>query len=184
MKRSGSFVESKVFLDNLHYETQVGSLTLIWVLKHVLFSLSLSLSVLQGGWCCRPSCSPKFYCSCCTHRRLKILIWMGRMQRWKQSVLDSVSLSLNGTHTHTHTAWFLILSTSPFLWENTDTPWMGPCGDIHCGWEVPSVTTAMLVRLKGQCWSLSHAVRSLFGAFSRLNRWLKHPYSWMFDLTH
>lgn len=77
-------------------------------------------------------------------------------------------------HTLTHTAWFLILSTSPFLWEDTDTPWMGPRGDLHCGWEVPSLTTAMMVFLKGQCcWSCSCAGHvPLSGLFKYLCTWM------------
>lgn len=47
-------------------------------------------------------------------------------------------------------AWVLVVSTSPFLWEDTATSCMGPSGALDCGWEVPSITTVMVLSLKGQ----------------------------------
>lgn len=119
----------------------------ISVLKRVFFLL-LSLFCRVGG-VADPRTVPGFTAAVAL-RQVKIPIQMGRMQRSSQCCI---------WFTHTY---ILYGSTSSFLWEDTDTPWMGPCGDLHCGREVPSVTTVMLVCLKGQCWSLSYAIHSLF----------------------
>lgn len=145
------------FLITALFEVKVGSEPVISGVKPFLFRLSLFCRV---GGVADPVCNLKFHCSCCTRRWMAISTWVGMVQGWKQSTLDSVSPRLNGTHTltssHTARRMFLILSTSSFLWEDTDTPWMSPWDDLQCGWEVPNCRPC----LEGQYWSLSHAVRS------------------------
>lgn len=95
------------FLITELHEVKVDSQTVISVVKACSFRLSLFCRV---GGVADPCATLSF-----TAAAASIPIWMGRMQRWKQSPLDSVSLRLNGTHAHTRAQPLHVSNTIHFL---------------------------------------------------------------------
>ncbi|KAF3836331.1 hypothetical protein F7725_028889 [Dissostichus mawsoni] len=69
---------------------------------HASDSLTETTSNTYGGWCCRPSGSPRVCCSCCTHEDTDL--------NGKDAKVEAVSVGLGftlfyGTHTLAHTAY-------------------------------------------------------------------------------